>query len=73
MQNEYILTLSCPDKVGIVNAVSGYLAHNGCNIHTSHQYGDQESNLFFMRVRFKTGPDTPDALRLMRLFEPVAA
>nr|MBP8861791.1 ACT domain-containing protein [Ottowia sp.] len=32
MQDTYILTLSCPDRPGIVHAVSGFLAERGGNI-----------------------------------------
>ncbi|MYN10842.1 formyltetrahydrofolate deformylase [Pseudoduganella aquatica] len=49
---EYILTLSCLDQRGIVHRVSGFLAEHGCNIIDSAQFGDAESQLFFMRVHF---------------------
>lgn len=47
----YILTLSCPDKPGIVHAVSGFLVSRGINILTSAQFFDQETGRFFMRVK----------------------
>ncbi|HEY3631446.1 MAG TPA: formyltetrahydrofolate deformylase [Jatrophihabitantaceae bacterium] len=46
----YVLTLTCPDQVGIVHAVSGFLAERGCNILDSQQFGDPGSRTFFMRV-----------------------
>ncbi len=49
---EYILTLSCLDQRGIVHRVSGFLAEHGCNIIDSAQFGDSQSQLFFMRVHF---------------------
>ncbi|MDH6577625.1 formyltetrahydrofolate deformylase [Kitasatospora sp. MAP5-34] len=49
---QYVLTLSCPDKQGIVHAVSSYLFMTGCNIIDSQQFGDSDSGLFFMRVHF---------------------
>jgi formyltetrahydrofolate deformylase len=49
---QYILTLSCPDKPGIVHAVSSYLFMTGCNIEDSQQFGDRDTGLFFMRVHF---------------------
>ncbi|MFZ6645404.1 formyltetrahydrofolate deformylase [Undibacterium sp. TJN25] len=52
MHPEYILTLSCPDQRGIVHKVSGFLAQHGCNIIDSAQFGDAQSQLFFMRVHF---------------------
>jgi len=47
---EYILTLSCPDRRGIVHAVAGLIAENGCTILDSAQYSDAASDTFFMRV-----------------------
>ncbi|MEV6110068.1 formyltetrahydrofolate deformylase [Streptomyces sp. NPDC051940] len=52
---EYILTLSCPDKQGIVHAVSSYLFMTDCNIEDSQQFGDRTTGLFFMRVHFSAG------------------
>jgi formyltetrahydrofolate deformylase len=49
---EYILTLSCQDQRGIVHRVSGFLAEHGCNIIDSAQFGDAETQRFFMRVHF---------------------
>jgi len=49
---DYILTLSCPDKRGIVHAVSGFLTERGCNILESAQFGDTLTGNFFMRVHF---------------------
>jgi len=46
----WILTLSCPDRPGIVAAVAGVLARLQGNITESQQYGDADSGLFFMRV-----------------------
>ncbi|HCA86752.1 MAG TPA: formyltetrahydrofolate deformylase [Streptomyces sp.] len=52
---QYVLTLSCPDKQGIVHAVSSYLFMTGCNIEDSQQFGDRDTGLFFMRVHFTGG------------------
>lgn len=48
----YILTLTCPDRMGIVHAVSGFLLQHGGNIEEAAQYNDHDTGLFFMRVRF---------------------
>ena len=62
--SQYVLTLSCPDKQGIVHAVSSYLFMTGCNIVDSQQFGDQDTGLFFMRVHFSAEPEvTADRLR----------
>ncbi|WP_236656338.1 formyltetrahydrofolate deformylase [Streptacidiphilus jiangxiensis] len=64
MAEQYILTLSCPDKQGIVHAVSSYLFITGCNIVDSQQFGDPDSGLFFMRVHFSAEePVTLEKLR----------
>jgi len=47
----WVLTLSCPDRPGIVHAVAGLLAENGGNITESQQFGDPLTGLFFMRVQ----------------------
>ena len=52
MNHAYILTLSCPDRPGIVHAVSGFLLERGGNIEEAAQYNDHDTGLFFMRVRF---------------------
>ena len=49
-----VLSLSCPDRPGIVHAVSGALARRGGNITESKQFGDEDSGLFFMRVQVLT-------------------
>ncbi|MGI5486537.1 formyltetrahydrofolate deformylase [Microtetraspora malaysiensis] len=62
MTADYVLTLSCPDRPGVVAAVSGLLAGHGCNITESQQFGDPVANRFFMRVQF-TGDLPLDDLR----------
>jgi formyltetrahydrofolate deformylase len=52
MNHAYILTLACPDRMGIVHAVSGFLLNNGGNIEEAAQYNDHDTGLFFMRVQF---------------------
>src|ERR1700757_4682410 len=50
--HQFVLTLSCPDRPGIVSAVSTFLAHNGQNILDAQQFDDIETGKFFMRVVF---------------------
>jgi len=47
---EHLLTVSCPDRTGIVHAVSTFLVVTGCNILDSQQYRDPDTERFFMRV-----------------------
>jgi formyltetrahydrofolate deformylase len=50
--NSYVLTVSCPDRRGIVSTVSRYLFDIGCNIIDSAQYGDRDNGRFFLRISF---------------------
>jgi formyltetrahydrofolate deformylase len=67
-----ILTLSCPDRPGIVYRVSALIFEAGANILDAQQFGDEESGRFFLRVHFEL-PDVEslDALRVR--FAPLAA
>lgn len=56
--NHYILTLSCPDRPGIVNAVTGHLLRYDGNILEAQQYNDLESDRFFMRTVFALAPES---------------
>ena len=70
MPTSYVLTLSCPDRPGIVHAVSGYLFGCGGNILESQQFDDNGSGRFFMRIVFAVEAK-PEALR--EGFAPLAS
>mgnify|MGYP000570751722 FL=1 len=59
----YILNLSCPDRQGIVHAVSGFLLERKGNIEEAAQYNDHDTGLFFMRVQFACSEIKQDDLR----------
>jgi formyltetrahydrofolate deformylase len=69
---EFILTLSCPDKPGIVYAVSSFLVQHSANIISSQQYGEPDGGLFFMRVHFSVPPPGRPVGELERDFSWVA-
>ena len=52
MSDPFILTLSCPDRAGIVHAVTGFVGISSGNITEAAQYNDQITGLFFARMRF---------------------
>jgi len=62
--SDYVLTLTCPEQLGIVHAVAGFLVENGCDIVDNRQF---DSERFYMRVHFRTHSHsrevTLDALR----------
>ena len=69
MRPDYVLTLSCPDRTGIVHRVTGLLFESGCNIADAQQFGDVESRRFFLRVHF----DAPDVAEMQTLQEGFAS
>jgi formyltetrahydrofolate deformylase len=50
---EFVLTIDCPDRPGIVYAVSSFLVQQSCNILESQQFDDRQHVRFFMRVHFE--------------------
>ncbi|WP_030541775.1 formyltetrahydrofolate deformylase [Sphingobium sp. DC-2] len=70
----WILTLVCADRVGIVAAVSQFLAERGGFITDSQQYADREAGRFFMRVAFEATDDRmADTDRLCAEFAGIGA
>jgi formyltetrahydrofolate deformylase len=70
--SEAVLVLSCPDRRGIVAAVSSLLFEHGANIEESQQFDDVRTDQFFMRIRFSVEAGGPDVERWRELFDPVA-
>ncbi|MGE0214791.1 formyltetrahydrofolate deformylase [Mycolicibacterium sp.] len=70
---EWILTLSCPDRPGIVFEVSRFLLDRGCNVVQSQQFLDTAARRFFMRLQFQQDGSRPiDAADLRHDFTAVA-
>jgi formyltetrahydrofolate deformylase len=69
---DYVLTLACPDRPGIVHAVTSFLMRHGGNIMESQQFGDQLQGRFFMRIDFEVGGSV-DADTLRTDFAETAA
>ncbi len=51
-KNTWILTAACPDRNGIVAAVSGFLAQHDCSILEAEHHAEVPSERFFMRTVF---------------------
>ena len=66
-----VLTLSCPDRPGIVAAVSTFLFDNGQNILDAQQFSDVETGRFFMRVVFEAATDSPSLDQLREKFRAI--
>ena len=52
---ECVLNLRCPDRPGIIAAVTGALYRLGCDIREAAQYGDVETGIFFVRIHLALG------------------
>ncbi len=63
--DNHILRCTAPDGVGILAAVTGFLAERGLNIVESHDYGDPDTGMFFIRSEFTDQDRTldPDAFK----------
>ena len=68
----FTLNLTCPDALGIVNAVSGWLVERQCNIIESAQFGDPTTGLFAMRIRFRAEGQNHSSEQLRRDFDRLA-
>ncbi|KAJ5096478.1 hypothetical protein NUU61_005834 [Penicillium alfredii] len=69
----FILTLSGPDRPGIVHAVTAFLVQHNLNIIDSSQFGDPTSQRFFMRTQFASaGEKNPELTQLRTAFASTA-
>ncbi len=71
-EHRYTLTLSCPDRAGIVAAVSGFVAQHGGFIVEASYHTDQETQRFFMRQEIRADSLPFDATELRTRFTPLA-
>jgi formyltetrahydrofolate deformylase len=68
----YILTISCPDRVGIVAAVSAFISgHKGWITEANH-HSDPSIDRFFMRHEIRADSLPFDADTFRGKFEPIA-
>ena len=67
----FVLTVNCPSRRGIIAALSGFLAGQGCNITDAAQFDDQETGQFFARISFVSEEGT-DLTALKEKFAPIA-
>ena len=66
LADQAVLTLSCPNRPGIVAAVSSYLFEQGCNILEAQQFDDTGANQFFARIRFNRSDDAAPSIDAIR-------
>jgi len=73
LASKNILTLSCPNRPGIVAKVATTLYESGANILDAQQFDDTETGNFFMRVVFDAAKAPIDIGRLRGAFEEIAS
>ncbi|MGW6929119.1 formyltetrahydrofolate deformylase [Lentzea sp. NPDC054927] len=66
----FTLTLNCPERAGIVHAVTSFLVEHGCDIVEHQQFDDDERDRLFLRTAFSCASGSVDDL--VREFDPVA-
>ena len=72
MTQNFTLTLSCPQRPGIVHAVSSFLFSRNCDIAEHQQFDETRSQAFFLRTKFVCADDTIDIDQLTAEFGSVA-
>ncbi len=68
----YTLTISCPDRAGIIAAVSGFIAQHGGFIIEASYHTEQEAQRFFMRQEIRADSLPFEADEFSRRFAPLA-
>jgi formyltetrahydrofolate deformylase len=69
----HILTLSCPNRPGIVAAVATAIFEQGANIREAQQFDDTQSTRFFARIVLDHPQGSLDAAAMRAALAPVAA
>jgi len=72
MTHHYTLTISCPDRAGIIAAVTGFIAQHGGFIVEASYHTEQDAGLFFMRQEIRADSLPFDAEEFSRRFTPLA-
>jgi len=72
MKNSAVILISCPDRKGVVAAISDFVFRHNGNILHADEHADGESNLFLMRVEFDSAEFDIDLADFSRHFTPIA-
>ena len=72
MTQNFTLTLSCPQRPGIVHAVTSFLFSRNCDIAEHQQFDDTVSQSFFLRTKFICGEEIADVAELTAQFDTLA-
>jgi formyltetrahydrofolate deformylase len=72
MSTQFVLTLSCPERPGIVNAVTSFLVRHSCDITEHQQFDDPDHGQVFLRTEFRTTEETITVDGLKQAFVTIA-
>lgn len=72
MQQTFRLVIDCPDQVGLVAAVSQFLAEQNATIVEANHHTDQQTGRFFMRHEIKADSITMSIDSVKSAFAPIA-
>ena len=67
-----VLRLSCPDRVGLLSQISGFVARQGGNLIEVHQFTDPVAGWFFTRMEIESRTLQMDLPELCAAFTPLA-
>src|SRR3984893_534818 len=67
-----LLKLSCPDRVGLLSSLSGWVAQKGGNLLEVHQFTDLQTNWFFTRMAIETETLSMTLPAFREAFAPLA-
>jgi formyltetrahydrofolate deformylase len=67
-----ILLISCPDRRGLIAAVTEFIYINNGNIENADQHVDRNSNIFFMRIEWSLDNFSIDRDKIRDEFKPIA-
>ena len=71
--DEFVLTIACPDRPGIVSTVSHFLFDHGANvIHSDQHSTERGEGIFFMRIEFRLQDLATEGPVLETAFKPIA-
>jgi formyltetrahydrofolate deformylase len=69
-QPKYVLSIDCPDRVGLVHNITGVLYRQGVNIIGNQEFVEREQERFFMRTTFSGAADENLILKKLRRVLP---
>jgi formyltetrahydrofolate deformylase len=72
MNNNYILTFSCPDQYGIQAKVTGFLFKENAFLKDIHSYSDEDTKIFFSRIVFSLKNNKIPSNSFNKSFEDIA-